>query len=298
MSIRIGQFGRLRHGTGGTVNPVLRPSIRSAVRISTRRRASRSGPLRSSRSVNDPNKFYCPKTGPFSFYNPQYATLYNWRSMGTANYNAMQVTLKHAMSHGMQFDFNYTFSKSIDLASDAERVGTIGGIGGQIINAWDPYQFRAPSDFDATHQFTADFVADLPFGRNRHFASNVSRGLDAVIGGWQLSGLVRVTSASRSPSSTAHSGRRTGIWEATLISLATSRLARFHDPSDPDVVSAFSTAARLPRANSWSPCLGKPVSATTSAAMATSARTSACRSVGLCRGRNTTASSFAGKSST
>ena len=46
----------------------------------------------------------------------------------------------------MQFDLNYTFSKSIDLASDAERVGTIGGLGGQIINAWDPYQFRAPSD--------------------------------------------------------------------------------------------------------------------------------------------------------
>src|SRR5581483_10522473 len=70
---------------------------------------------------------YFPSGGQFSFYNPQFATLYMWRSMGTANYNAMQVSLKHKLSHGVQFDFNYTFSKSIDLASDAERVGTIGG---------------------------------------------------------------------------------------------------------------------------------------------------------------------------
>jgi hypothetical protein len=51
-----------------------------------------------------------------------------WKSMGTSNYNAMQIDLKHNMDHGVQFGFTYTLSKSIDLSSDAERVGTIGGI--------------------------------------------------------------------------------------------------------------------------------------------------------------------------
>jgi hypothetical protein len=190
---------------------------------------------------SNPNVSYLPSTGQFSFYNPQYATLYSWRSMGTANYNALQATLKHAMSHGVQFDFNYTFSKSIDLASDAERVGTIGGLGGQIINAWDPYQFRAPSDFDATHQFTADFVADLPFGRNRHFAANVSKGLDAIIGGWQLSGLVRLTSGF--PFSIFNGAQWPTDWDLGGNAYLTGsvKTGSFHDPNDPGVVSAFST---------------------------------------------------------
>src|SRR5260370_16589805 len=88
-----------------------------------------------------------------------------WKSMGTGNYNALQVSLKHKMAHGVQFDFNYTYSKSIDLASDAERVGTINGTGAQIQNAWQPFQFRSVSDFHATHQFNAPCVAHLPSAR-------------------------------------------------------------------------------------------------------------------------------------
>jgi hypothetical protein len=133
--------------------------------------------------------------GPYTFYTPQYAALYGWRSMGMANYNAMQATLKHRMSHGVQFDLNYTFSKSIDLSSDSERVGTFGGIGGnQVVNAWSPYQFRSVSDFDATHQFNANWIVDLPFGRGRAIAHDTNRLVDAIIGGWQLSGLFRLTS--------------------------------------------------------------------------------------------------------
>jgi len=57
--------------------------------------------------------------------------------MANANYHALQVNLRKRMQDGVQFDFNYTFSKSIDLASDAERIGFVGGLGGQIINSWD-----------------------------------------------------------------------------------------------------------------------------------------------------------------
>jgi len=190
---------------------------------------------------SNPNVSYLPTGGQFSFYNPQYATLYSWRSMGTANYNAMQVTLKHAMTHGVQFDFNYTFSKSIDLSSDAERVGTIAGLGGQIINAWQPYQFRAPSDFDATHQFTADFVADLPFGRNRRFGANINKGLNAVVGGWQLSGLMRLTSGF--PFSVGNGAQWPTDWDLSGDAYLTGSVKTgvFHDPSDPGTVSAFST---------------------------------------------------------
>jgi hypothetical protein len=99
------------------------------------------------------------------------------------------------MAHGVEFDFNYTFSKSIDLSSDATRVGTFGGLGGAILNAWDPAANRGLSDYDATHQFNANWILELPFGKGREFGRGAQGALDAIIGGWQLSGLFRLTSA-------------------------------------------------------------------------------------------------------
>jgi Carboxypeptidase regulatory-like domain/TonB dependent receptor len=141
---------------------------------------------------------YCPngcsKFGPNAFYNRQYGSLYAWRTIGNSSYNALQVSLRKRFSQGVQFDFNYTFSKSIDLSSDAERITPWGGLGGQVINSWDYKALRAVSDFDTTHQVTANWVAELPFGRGRRFASNVNGFVDAIIGGWQLTGIWRWTS--------------------------------------------------------------------------------------------------------
>ena len=176
----------------------------------------------------------------FTFYNPQFATLYVWKSMGTANYNAMQVDLQHKFSHGVQFDFNYTFSKSIDLASDAERVGTIGGNGGQIQNAWDEFQFRGVSDFDTTHQLTANWIADLPFGRNRMIGRNVGKGLDAIIGGWQLAGLGRWTSGF--PFSVGNGFQWPTDWDLSGngIQVAPVKTGTFYNPANIGEVNAFS----------------------------------------------------------
>jgi len=142
----------------------------------------------------NPNLVYNAATGPYTFFNPQYSSLYAWRSVGTTSYNGLEVTLRHRMAHGIQFDANYTYSKSLDLSSDAQRIGTWGGLGGQITNAWDPYQLRGVSDYDLRHQFNTNFIVDLPFGRNRALGHDVNKALDAVIGGWQLTGLYRITS--------------------------------------------------------------------------------------------------------
>ena len=134
--------------------------------------------------------------GPNAFFNSQFHSLRGWRNLGTANYNAMQVVLRKKLSHGVQFDFNYTYSKSIDLSSNAERIGVDGSlnIGGLTINSWSPYQFRGVSDFDTTHQFNTNWLIELPFGKGRWIARNANSFTQAVIGGWQLSGLARWTS--------------------------------------------------------------------------------------------------------
>jgi hypothetical protein len=148
--------------------------------------------------ANNPNNSYYYHlgnyTGPNVFYSPQYSSLYALRTVTNANYNALEVTLQHKMVHGIQFDFNYTYSKSIDVSSDAERVGSWGGLGGAIINSWNPFSDRAASDFDLRHQFNTNFIWEVPFGRGRWIGHDVNRAADAIIGGWQLSGLVRWTS--------------------------------------------------------------------------------------------------------
>jgi hypothetical protein len=98
------------------------------------------------------------------------------------------------MSHGLQFDLNYTYSKSIDMGSDAERIGNLGGPGDQIYDAWSPKLQRAISTFDTTHQINSNWVWELPVGRGRAAGSGFGRLADAVFGGWDLTGVLRWSS--------------------------------------------------------------------------------------------------------
>ena len=61
----------------------------------------------------------CSTLGPYTFYDPQFFSLYMWRSVANANYNALQVSFRKRLSRGVQFDLNYAFSKSLDLVSTA-----------------------------------------------------------------------------------------------------------------------------------------------------------------------------------
>jgi hypothetical protein len=129
------------------------------------------------------------------FYHDQYSALYAWRTIAKSGYNALQASLHHRFAAGFQGDFNYTWSKSLDWTSQAERIPTSGGNNqAQILNSWNPSQLRGISDFDATHQINANWLLDLPFGRGKRFGSNMSRLPDTLAGGWQLNGLLRWTS--------------------------------------------------------------------------------------------------------
>jgi len=138
----------------------------------------------------------CSKLGPYAFFNPQFTSLYGWRGAGTSSYHALQVTIRRGMTHGLQWDFNYTFSKSLDIGSNAERVNEVDAYyqADQIINSWAPAQLRGPSDFDTTHQFNTNWVYQLPFGRGKRFAGSASRWVNGLIGNWQWTGLARWTS--------------------------------------------------------------------------------------------------------
>ncbi|HTR24570.1 MAG TPA: TonB-dependent receptor [Terriglobales bacterium] len=171
---------------------------------------------------------------PFAFFDDQFSSLYSWRSIGNSTYNSLQLTLRHAMTSGLQFDINYTYSKSIDIGSNAERVSLFEGQGfaSQIINSWAPKQLRAPSDFDMRHQLNANWVYEFPLGKGRRFGSGMNRLLDGVFGGWGFSGILHLTSGL--PFTMASGAGWSTNWElegAAVQTGPTGKIGKYIDPS-------------------------------------------------------------------
>jgi hypothetical protein len=138
---------------------------------------------------------------PNRFWPRQYASMYAWSSIGNSSYNAGQITLRRQRNQGVQMEFSYTLSKSIDMGSDTERTifssstGTNAGSSfAAILNAWSPRLNRAVSDFDTRHLVSANWVAELPVGSGKKLLGNASRTVNGVIGNWQLAGVLRWTS--------------------------------------------------------------------------------------------------------
>ncbi len=125
------------------------------------------------------------------FWNSQFSSLISLSSIGMSYYNAGQLTLRHPAKYGLTTDFSYTYSRSIDMGSDAERSATSYGA---IQNVWDPSLSRGVSDFDTTHLITVDWVYALPLGTGKALLGNSGRAGNAIWGGWQWAGLGRWTS--------------------------------------------------------------------------------------------------------
>jgi hypothetical protein len=141
----------------------------------------------------------CSKFGANAMFNGQFGALSGNSSIGSGSYNAAQLTVRKRFSDNLQFDLNYTLSKSIDIGSGTEG-GSFGS--GFVLNTWDTSLQRAVSSYDALHTINAYGVWRLPVGRGQFFGRQMNKILDAVVGGWQLTGIYRQNSATPSSSST------------------------------------------------------------------------------------------------
>jgi Carboxypeptidase regulatory-like domain len=176
----------------------------------------------------------CPAGYQSKFWQQQFSSLYALSTVGMSYYNAGQITLRHPSSHGLQADISYTYSRSIDMGSDAERntefTGTgsalatafnLSSVSSSILNTWKPYLNRAVSDFDTTHLLTVDWMYQLPVGRGQHFAGGVNGIVNGFIGGWQWSGITRATSGL--PFSLFEPGFTTN-WQQESYGVVTSKI--------------------------------------------------------------------------
>jgi len=98
-------------------------------------------------------------------------------SGGNSTYNALWVTGTKHLSHGLQFDASYTWSKSLDYNSRNFQ-------GLTVQNSLDPQGDYGPSDFDARHRFVISSLYELPFKGHR------------VTEGWRLSGILQLQSGN------------------------------------------------------------------------------------------------------
>ena len=162
----------------------------------------------------------CGAQGPWMMFNPQFSALAAWSSIGKGDYHAMQWTVRKSFGSGLQFDLNYTWSKSIDLGSARESDAGTGnsnfaGNNDFVQNAWNPSQMRGVSAYDTTHQVNGFVVFQLPVGRGRKFGSQMGKALDAFVGGWQISGAFRTTSGF--PTSGINGQRWPTDWEVDAL---------------------------------------------------------------------------------
>jgi hypothetical protein len=105
----------------------------------------------------------------------------------SSSYEAMIVEFKHRWSRGVQIAASYTLSK---YESDSE--GPAGWAAGNAAYLMDSYNTALVKSLDAAdtpNSFVVNFVAELPFGRGKHFGASLNKPLDAVLGGWQFSGI-------------------------------------------------------------------------------------------------------------
>lgn len=128
----------------------------------------------------------CPAGGRNSQFSSQFSALSGLSSVAGGSYHSLQATARKRFNKDLLLDFNWTWSRSVDLASRAENVGSFAG-SGFLGNPFKPSQKRAVSDYDQRHIYNAFLVYELPFGRGKRFGGTSGRLVDAVIGGWNIS---------------------------------------------------------------------------------------------------------------
>jgi outer membrane receptor protein involved in Fe transport len=122
---------------------------------------------------------------------PQYEGISTDFDEGISNYNSLQLSVQKHFADGLQFIGNYTWSKTLDMATGDGGYGVMGVDVWQ--NAYDPGALYGLSLLDMPQVFTGDFVYQLPVGSGRRF---LNRGgiLNGFLGGWQVSSVWQVHS--------------------------------------------------------------------------------------------------------
>ncbi len=101
-----------------------------------------------------------------------------------ADYDAISVILRKRMSHGLQADVHYTWSRTRDMSTHSNG-------GGQTMDNYDIWRDYGPANWDVPHRFVASYLYDVPF-----LKESSQPFLKYVVAGWQIGGVTTVQSGT------------------------------------------------------------------------------------------------------
>ena len=176
-----------------------------------------------------------PNRGPDGLLIPNVQPFLWESSEGSSILHSGTVSVRKRMSNGLSIGGLYTYSKSIDNAS------SIGG-GTTVVaqNDLDLAAERGLSSFDRRHNFTGDFMYELPFGPGRRWLANPGF-MEAVFGAWSWSG--SFTIASGNPFTARVVGAFSDVSRGTSGSLRADYNGEPISISNPTVAQWFNIAA-------------------------------------------------------
>ena len=128
----------------------------------------------------------CPGCfAPFPYGQPadaRFGAVTQLSTGANSHYHGLQLTAEKRLSHGLQAQLNYTWSHCIDTVSNG---GFLQFSAGAILSPLpgDLARDRGPCDYDIRHNFTANYVYQLPL-------TVKSRLLGYALNGWEISGTV------------------------------------------------------------------------------------------------------------
>jgi hypothetical protein len=113
-------------------------------------------------------------------------------SNGNQSYNALQAVLQKRLGSGLEYSVAYTYSKCMTDSS-----GYYGSWGGAAYptspyfqNLYDQRAEWGPCYYDSKHVLTSYVTYDLPFGRDRAFGKGLNPVVNAILGDWQMNGIL------------------------------------------------------------------------------------------------------------
>ena len=121
---------------------------------------------------------------------PEYGAMSEMTNEATSIYHGLQFKAEKRFSDGLSFRANYAWGKTLDT------LGAGFSASRSPQNPLRPEDDRSLSDLHRSHTFSADYIWQLPFGKNRAFGSQMGSVADAILGGWQVTGVVTANSGA------------------------------------------------------------------------------------------------------
>ena len=110
--------------------------------------------------------------------------------VGFSNYNALQASYTRRVTSGLAVMASYTYSKFIDNVEGYNDWSM--PTPNTIRNFYNLAAEKSVDGTDTPQSLVVNYVYDLPIGRGKKIGANLNKSVDAVVGGWQFTGVATV----------------------------------------------------------------------------------------------------------